>query len=304
MQPTASSPQSYPPVRQVSYVCARLFGLHEHRVNSSGFPTCSFGCSLLPVCYAFIHVLLFFCASAGVSITCPMTITNSGHLTLQNVVAVIAAGNAYLSTDCGTTALLAPTDAPKACTLTATANQNDFDAGTLLLAVSSIATPKGPAGGSVGGTLAYSSSITLNNAASMDLVVSAAGTIAQAGEQPVWRVAALRRLQEPGCLPQSSGQPDLAAAPVCDLQLQMTSRPTPSPPATLVLSGSTTWCSSCQRGQHLTAAHPRGLVPGPLRRTVHWCAQPTMHSRRLCMRLVHGISWPKQRPPSLLRCPR
>lgn len=100
-----------------------------------------------------------------------MEVNNTGQLTLVNVTA--AGAFPHLVTDCGTTSLLAP-NASVSCSLYATAIQDDFDNGTLVLAAHAASAHLGYASLTLGGTKAYSSSISLNKSASMDLVVSAA----------------------------------------------------------------------------------------------------------------------------------
>lgn len=109
-----------------------------------------------------------------------MTLHNSGQLTLTTLV-VTSSASSYVSTDCGTTATLAP-GLNKSCILTATAVQNDYDAGTLLLPVAATGGFSGYQSQTLGGTLSHSPSINLNNSASMDLVVSITqGTVSAAG---------------------------------------------------------------------------------------------------------------------------
>jgi hypothetical protein len=113
----------------------------------------------------------------GADITCPVVLKNTGQLTLTDVTAVTANP---LVTDCGTTLELAP-GATKDCTLTATAVQDNYDIGNMQLSVTAQAGHKGSAVPNLGGTLSYASTISLNNSASMDVVVVAEGTVAKAG---------------------------------------------------------------------------------------------------------------------------
>jgi hypothetical protein len=101
-----------------------------------------------------------------------MEIKNTGQLTLTNVAA--ASSKIYVTTDCSTTANMAPGSSSKvSCVLTANAVQDDYDAGTLQIEVHATAGHMGLSSLSLSGTLEYSHSISLNNSASMDLVVSA-----------------------------------------------------------------------------------------------------------------------------------
>jgi hypothetical protein len=109
-----------------------------------------------------------------------MELNNTGQLTLVNVA---AAGNfPHIKTDCGTTPSMAP-NGSLACYLLATATQDDYDAGTLVLAVTASAGHLGYASLTLGGTKSYSSSISLNHSASMDVTVADDQTpVAAAGE--------------------------------------------------------------------------------------------------------------------------
>jgi hypothetical protein len=109
-----------------------------------------------------------------------MQLNNTGQLTLVDVT---ASGNfPYITTDCGTTASMAP-NGSNSCLLIATATQDNYDAGTLVLGVTATAGHLGYASRVLGGTKAYSSSISLNHSASMDVTVSAEPTsVASAGE--------------------------------------------------------------------------------------------------------------------------
>lgn len=98
-----------------------------------------------------------------------MQLKNTGQVTLT---AVHALTDAPLSTDCSTTATLAP-GAVTSCVLTATAVQDDYDAGTLQLVVNATSGHMGSATHVLSGTLSYSSSISLNDSASMDVAVVA-----------------------------------------------------------------------------------------------------------------------------------
>jgi hypothetical protein len=116
---------------------------------------------------------------AGTHVTCPVELYNSGQVTLTTVQAVT---QGYLSTDCGSTAELAP-GAVKQCTLTAEAMQDDYDAGTIQLVVTATAEHKGLSSRTLSGTLSYSGPVGLNDTATMDVVVQAAGTASKAGEE-------------------------------------------------------------------------------------------------------------------------
>jgi hypothetical protein len=107
-----------------------------------------------------------------------LELRNTGQVTLT---AVHAITSSPLSTDCGTTATLAP-GAVHACTLTATVIQDDFDLGDVTLAVNATAGHLGSLTRTLAGTLSYSSSISLNDTASMDLVVAADGAVTKAGQ--------------------------------------------------------------------------------------------------------------------------
>jgi hypothetical protein len=115
-------------------------------------------------------VLALLLACTGVDVVCPMRLQNTGKLTLTSVTASSSPAN-YLSNNCTTTSSLAP-NAFVDCSLTATAYQEDFDAGTLVLAVNATAGHSGDAQKTLAGTLSYGSSISLNKSASMDLTVS------------------------------------------------------------------------------------------------------------------------------------
>lgn len=127
-----------------------------------------------------------YACATGVNMTCPVNLTNTGELTLTNVLATTAAP---ITTDCGTTATLAP-GASTQCTLTATAVQDDYDAGTLVLSVASTAGHLGFASRTLGGTLSYSSSISLNHSASMDLVATASGSVSKAADTVSYTITA------------------------------------------------------------------------------------------------------------------
>jgi hypothetical protein len=114
---------------------------------------------------------------SGANITCPIVLKNTGQLTLTAIKAVTATP---LATDCDTTAELAP-GATHACTLTATAIQDNYDVSNMQLSVTAEAGHKGSSAQVLGGTLSYASTISLNNSASMDVVVVADGTVAKAG---------------------------------------------------------------------------------------------------------------------------
>jgi hypothetical protein len=108
-----------------------------------------------------------------------MKLQNTGQLTLTSVSATSTP--TYLANNCSSVATLAPGQWVD-CLLTATATQDDYDAGTLQLAVDANAQHSGNSALTLGGTRAYSSSIALNNSASMDLVVHAdRATVAAAG---------------------------------------------------------------------------------------------------------------------------
>jgi hypothetical protein len=109
-----------------------------------------------------------------------MQLKNTGDLTLTDVNVTTPA--AILSTNCGTTATLAPGEI-KQCTLTATATQDSYDAGTLSLEATGVAGHQGDqAITTLGGTLTQTDSITLNNSASLSLTVQTASAITKAGE--------------------------------------------------------------------------------------------------------------------------
>lgn len=98
-----------------------------------------------------------------------MELNNTGQLTLVNLT---AAGNfPHIQTDCGTTPSMAP-NGSLACLLLATATQDDYDVGTLVLSVTASAGHLGYASHALGGTKSYSSSISLNHSASMDVAVA------------------------------------------------------------------------------------------------------------------------------------
>jgi hypothetical protein len=98
-----------------------------------------------------------------------MEVNNTGQLTLVNVAA--NGSFPHLQTTCGTTNFLSP-NGSISCWMEATAVQDDFDNGTLVLAAFATAGHLGYASLSLGGTKSYSSSISLNKSASMDLVVN------------------------------------------------------------------------------------------------------------------------------------
>jgi hypothetical protein len=103
-----------------------------------------------------------------------MGIKNTGQLTLTGVEA--ASDKAYVTTDCGTTATMAPGAGTQvSCVLTTTALQEDYDAGALQIEVHVPATAghSGLSSLTISGTTSYTHSLSLNNSASMDLVVSA-----------------------------------------------------------------------------------------------------------------------------------
>ena len=148
---------------------------------------------IVAVCNVPRHPCPYATPTADVTITCPMELSNTGQLTLTSIKAVT---NGTLHTDCGTVTSLPPYEL-QSCNLTAVATQDDFDAGRLTVAVSGEAGHLGFAGRTLGGTLSYSSIITLNSSASMDLVVAGSGTIAatggdafQAGRLRVWILVA------------------------------------------------------------------------------------------------------------------
>lgn len=99
-----------------------------------------------------------------------MKLQNTGQLTLTSVAAT--SNLTYVDNNCSSITTLGPGDFVD-CVLTATATQDDYDAGTLLLSVNATAQHSGDSGKALGGTRAYSSWIALNNSASMDLVVYA-----------------------------------------------------------------------------------------------------------------------------------
>lgn len=117
-----------------------------------------------------------------------MSVQNTGELTLTQVGANTNASS-YLSTDCGVNVTLAPGQAVS-CTLLATASQDDYDAGSLLLGVASVASHLGPSTLNLDGTKSYSSSISLNHSASLDLVVSATGAATKAGDTVEYSITA------------------------------------------------------------------------------------------------------------------
>jgi hypothetical protein len=121
---------------------------------------------------------------ADVTIRCPMEVNNTGQLTLINVAA--NGSFSHLQTTCGMSDSLAPNDSLP-CWLEATAVQDDFDNGTLVLAAFATAGHLGYASLSLGGTKSYSSSISLNKSASMDLTVTSDVTAVSAagGCEPV-----------------------------------------------------------------------------------------------------------------------
>lgn len=106
-----------------------------------------------------------------------MELRNTGQVTLTNVRAL---SSNPISTDCDTTATLAPGDV-HACTLTANVIQDDFDFGEMGLAVNATSGHLGLSSRTLSGTLAYSSIISLNDTGSMDLVVAADGAVTKAG---------------------------------------------------------------------------------------------------------------------------
>jgi uncharacterized membrane protein len=108
-----------------------------------------------------------------------MQIENTGEVTLTGV-SVTPTGATTQTTNCGTTAELAP-GASKNCTLTATAGQDDYDAGTLAIAASTSPGHKGLASLTLSGTNSASASLSLNHSASMSVTVTSGSTITQAG---------------------------------------------------------------------------------------------------------------------------
>lgn len=110
---------------------------------------------------------------------CPMQLKNTGKVTLTGVTA--ASIPTFLSNDCAPPAELAP-DATVDCSITAAADQNDFDAGAIVLVVNATAGHLGDSLKTLAGTLSYGSTISLNNSASMDLTVSSEpNTVAASG---------------------------------------------------------------------------------------------------------------------------
>lgn len=109
-----------------------------------------------------------------------MKLENTGQLTLTNVRAT--SNQTYIQTNCSSVASLAPGQSVD-CLLSATATQDDYDAGTLALAMAATAAHSGNSNLQLGGTLAYGSSIGLNNSASMSLAVTASpGGVSASGE--------------------------------------------------------------------------------------------------------------------------
>ena len=99
-----------------------------------------------------------------------MKLQNTGQLTLTSVAAT--SNLTYMDNNCSSVTTLGPGQSVD-CVLTATATQDDYDAGTLVLSVGATAQHSGYSALTWGGTLSYSSWIALNNSASMDLVVYA-----------------------------------------------------------------------------------------------------------------------------------
>lgn len=134
--------------------------------------------SVMPVRYSQI-------CCADVTIRCPMEVNNTGQLTLVDVTA--NGSFPHLQTTCSTTTSLSPNGSIP-CWLEATAVQDDFDNGTLVLAAFATAGHLGYANLPLDGTKSYSSSISLNKSASMDLVATVdagAGVTAAGGCEPV-----------------------------------------------------------------------------------------------------------------------
>lgn len=108
-----------------------------------------------------------------------MKLQNAGQLTLTSVAAT--SNLTYVDNNCSSVTTLGPGQSVD-CVLTATATQDGYDAGTLVLSVGATAQHSGYSALTWGGTLSYSSSIALNNSASMDLVVHAdPATVTTAG---------------------------------------------------------------------------------------------------------------------------
>jgi len=129
--------------------------------------------------HTWLHTLWHVLLLADVTVSCPMKLRNTGQLTLINASAITS--NSSSSTDCNTTASLAPEEMVF-CTLTVTTTQDDYDVGKLRLSVAVQAGHLGWAARPLDGTKSYGSYISLNNSASMDVVVEASGTVAAAGE--------------------------------------------------------------------------------------------------------------------------